>query len=71
MELQTLYKVVSGTTTEIEHVLNLLGKDGWRPVAMASQQKVLTVILENKILDEAKLDLSSVASENRLEEEIQ
>jgi hypothetical protein len=71
MELQTLYKVVSGTATEIEHILNVLGKDGWRPVAMASQQKVLTVILENKIMEEAKLNLSSIISEDTLEEEIQ
>ena len=71
MELQTLYKVVSGTATEIEHILNVLGKDGWRPVAMASQQKVLTVILENKIMEEAKLNLSSMISEDTLEEEIQ
>ena len=71
MEIRTLYKVVSGTASEIEHVLNLLGQDGWRPVAMASHLKVLTVILENKLMEEAKLNLSSIVGESTLEEEVQ
>jgi hypothetical protein len=71
MEIQTIYKVITGSASEVEHVLNLLGQDGWRPVALSVHQQALTVILENKLMEEAKINLSSVVTETKLEEEIQ
>jgi hypothetical protein len=64
MEIKTLYKLVSGESVEIEHGLNVLARDGWRPVTMSSQSSLLTVILENKIMEEAKHDLSSALAED-------
>jgi hypothetical protein len=64
MEIKTLYKVISGESAEIEHVLNTLSRDGWRPVTMSCRSSVLTVILENKILEEAKLNLSNALAED-------
>ena len=75
MDIKTLYKLISGSPAEVEKVLNVLSQDGWRPVAMSCHGRPLklTVILENKIMDEAKLDLSSAievsdASDAALEE---
>ena len=73
MEIKTSYKVISGDSSEIEHLLNTLSRDGWRPVTMSCRSSVLTVILENKVIEEAKLNLSSVlgegtSRENTLEE---
>jgi hypothetical protein len=64
MEIKTLYKVISGESAEIEHVLNTLSRDGWRPVTMSCRSSVLTVILENKIMEEAKLNLSNALAED-------
>jgi hypothetical protein len=64
MEIKTSYKVISADSAEIEHVLNTLSRDGWRPVTMSCQSSVLTVILENKVMDEAKLNLSSALAED-------
>jgi hypothetical protein len=65
MDIKTLYKIISGSSAEIEKVLNVLSQDGWRPVAMScfGQPSVLTVILENKLREEAKLNLPSTLSE--------
>ena len=65
MDIKTLYKVISGSSAEIEKLLNVLSKDGWRPVAMScfGQPAVLTVILENKVMEEAKLNLPSTIGE--------
>ena len=65
MDIKTLYKVTSGLPTEIEKVLNVLSQDGWRPVAMScfGQPAVLTVILENKVMEEAKLNLRGTLGE--------
>jgi hypothetical protein len=63
MEIKTLYKVFSGETAEIEHVLNTLSRDGWRPVTMSCRSNLLTVILENKVMEEAKLNLSTALAE--------
>ena len=65
MDIKTLYKVISGSSAEIEKVLNVLSQDGWRPVAMScfGQPAVLTVILENKVMEEAKLNLPSTLGE--------
>jgi hypothetical protein len=65
MDIKTLYKVTSGSPTEIEKVLNVISQDGWRPVAMScfGQPAVLTVILENKVMEEAKLNLPSTLGE--------
>jgi hypothetical protein len=65
MDIKTLYKVISGSPTEIEKVLNVLSQDGWRPVAMSclGPPAVLTVILENKVMEEAKLNLPSTPAE--------
>ena len=63
MEIKTLYKVFSGETGEVEHVLNTLSRDGWRPITMSCRSSVLTVILENKVMGEAKLNLSSELGE--------
>jgi hypothetical protein len=70
MELITSYKVISGTLAEIEQTLNQMSQHGWRPVTMSSLSRpnVLTVILENKILEEAKLSLSRQGEESTLEE---
>lgn len=65
MEIKTLYKVISGESAEIEHALNTLSRDGWRPVTMSCRSTVLIVILENKIMEEAKLNLSSALAEDR------
>jgi hypothetical protein len=64
MDINTLYKVISGNSAEIEHVLNALSRDGWRPVTMSCQSSLLTVILENKIMEEAKHNLSSALAED-------
>ena len=63
MEIKTLYKVISGESAEIEHLLNTLSRDGWRPVTMSCRSSVLNVILENKIMEEAKLNLSNALDE--------
>jgi hypothetical protein len=63
MEIKTLYKVFSGETGEVEHVLNTLSRDGWRPVTMSCRSNLLTVILENKVMEEAKLNLSTALAE--------
>ena len=65
MEIKTLYKVISGSSSEIEKVLNVLSPDGWRPVTMSCQGQptVLTAILENKIMEEATLTRSSALAE--------
>jgi hypothetical protein len=65
MDIKTLYKVISGSSAEIEKLLNVLSQDGWRPVAMScfGQPTVLTVILENKVMEEAKLNLPSTLGE--------
>ena len=73
MEIKTLYKVISGESVEIEHLLNTLSRDGWRPITMSCRSSVLTVILENKAMEEAKLNLSNALgegtpSENTMEE---
>jgi hypothetical protein len=68
MEIKTFYKVISAESAEIEHVLNTLSRDGWRPITMSCRSSVLTVILENKIMEEAKLNLSSTLQESALEE---
>ena len=54
MEIKTVYKVISGVSAEIEQMLNVLSQDGWRPVTMSclARPSVLTVILENKIMEE-------------------
>jgi hypothetical protein len=75
MEIKTSYKVISGDSSEIEHLLNTLSRDGWRPVTMSCRSSVLNVILENKIMEEAKLNLSSALGEDtsteRTMEEVQ
>jgi len=65
MGIRTLYKVVSGSSSEVEQVLNVLVKGEWRPVTVAchGQPIVLTVILENKIMEEAKLNFPSTLGE--------
>ena len=63
MEIKTLYKVISAESAEIEHLLNTLSRDGWRPVTMSCRSSVLTVILENKAMEEAKLNLSDTLGE--------
>jgi hypothetical protein len=65
MDIKTLYKVTSGSPTEIEKILNVLSQDGWRPVAMScfGQPAILNVILENKVMEEAKLNLPSTLGE--------
>jgi hypothetical protein len=64
MEITTQYKIISGESSEVEHVLNRLSRDGWRPVTMSSRSSVLTVILENEIMEEAKLNLSNALAED-------
>ena len=73
MEIKTSYKVFSGESAEIEHVLNTLSRDGWRPVTMSCRSNLVTVILENKVMEEAKLNLSAtlaegIPTENGIEE---
>jgi hypothetical protein len=68
MEIKTLYKVISGESAEIEHLLNTLSRDGWRPITMSCRSSVLTVILENKAMEEAKLNLSNALGEGTLRE---
>jgi hypothetical protein len=73
MEIKTSYKVFSGESAEIEHVLNTLSRDGWRPVTMSCRSNLVTVILENKVMEQAKLNLSAtlaedIARENCIEE---
>jgi hypothetical protein len=63
MEIKTLYKVISGESAEIEHLLNTLSRDGWRPITMSCRSSVLTVILGNKAMEEAKLNLSNALDE--------
>ena len=63
MEIKTLYKLISGKSAEIEHLLNTLSRDGWRPVTMSCRSSVLTVILGNKAMEEAKLNLSNALDE--------
>ena len=63
MEIKTLYKVISGESAEIEHLLNTLSRDGWRPVTMSCRSNVLTVIVENKAMEEARLNLSNARDE--------
>jgi hypothetical protein len=65
MDIKPLYNVISGSPAEIEKLLNLLSQDGWRPVAMScfGQPTVLTVIMENKVMEEAKLNLPSTLDE--------
>jgi hypothetical protein len=58
MEIKTLYKVISGESAEVEHVLNTMSRDGWRPITMSCRSSVLSVILENKSMVEARLNLS-------------
>ena len=64
MEIKTFYKVISAESAEIEHVLNTLSRDGWRPITMSCRSSVLTVILENKVMEEARLNLSSTLAES-------
>jgi hypothetical protein len=68
MEIKTLYKVISGGPVGIEDMLNTLSREGWRPVTMSCRSTILTVILENKAMEEAKLNLSSAVAESRLKE---
>lgn len=65
MEIKTLYKVISGESAEIEHLLNTLSRDGWRPVTMSCRSSVLTLILENKAMEEATLNLSNALDEGQ------
>jgi hypothetical protein len=68
MEIRTLYKVISGEPVEIEHLLNAMSRDGWRPITMSGPSSVLCVILENKVMEEAKLNLSGAIAEGMLKE---
>jgi hypothetical protein len=68
MEIKTLYKVISGEPAEIEHLLNTLSREGWRPVTMSGPSSVLCVILENKVMEEATLNLSNSVAEGMLKE---
>ena len=58
MEIKIHYKVISGESAEVERVLNTMSRDGWRPITMSCRSSVLSVILENKSMEEAKLNLS-------------
>jgi hypothetical protein len=65
MEPKTLYKIISGSSAEVERVLNVLAQDDWRPVAMScNDHGTITVILENKILDEEELKVSNAIAED-------
>jgi hypothetical protein len=70
MDIKTIFKVISGSTGEIEQTLNVSSRDGWRPVTMSCQGQptILTAILENKIMEEAKLSLSRPLGENTASE---
>lgn len=70
MEITTRYKVISGASAEIEQKLNVLSQDGWRPVTMSclGRPNALTVILENKIMEAARLSLPRPLEESALEE---
>src|ERR1700674_5416527 len=70
MEITPRYKVISGASAEIEQGLNLWPQGGWGPLTMSSlgRPSVLTVILENKIMEEANLPLSRRLEESMLEE---
>lgn len=70
MDIKTLYKVISGSSAEIEKLLNVLSQDGWRPVAMScfGQPTVLNVILENKVMEKASLNLPSTIGERAPED---
>jgi hypothetical protein len=73
MELKSKYKVISGGPLEIEQTLNLLSRDGWHPVTMASLAlpSVIAVILENKLMEESSLKISTVLQEPTAAEEVQ
>ena len=64
MKIKTVYKVISAESVEIERELNVFSRDGWRPITMSCRSSVLTVILENKVMEEAKLNLSSALGES-------
>jgi len=68
MEIRTLFKLISGEPAEIEHLLNAMSRDGWRPITMSCRSTILNVILENKAMEEAKLDISSAITEGMLKE---
>jgi hypothetical protein len=70
MELKPQYKVISGAPVEIEQMLNLLSKDGWHPVTMASLAlpSVIAVILENKSMEEASLTVTTALRETMTDE---
>jgi len=72
MELKSQYKIISGAPLEIEQTLNLLSKDGWRPVSMASMAlpSVIAVILENKMAEESSVNVTAAFRET-LAEDIQ
>ena len=63
MKIKTVYKVISAESVEIERELNVFSRDGWRPITMSCRSSVLTVILENKVMGEAKLNLSGELGE--------
>ena len=73
MEFKPQYKVISGAPLEIEQTLNLLSQDGWRPLTMASLAlpSVIAVILENKILEEASLKITTAVRDAVTGEEVQ
>lgn len=73
MELKSQYKVISGAPLEIEETLNLLTQDGWHPVAMASLAlpNVVAVILENRLLDESSIKLTSAIQDTVISDEVQ
>jgi hypothetical protein len=73
MELKSKYKVISGAPPGIEQMLNLLSQDGWHPVTMASLAlpSVIAVILENKIIEEASLTITTAVLETVTPEEVQ
>jgi hypothetical protein len=64
MEIKTLYKVISGEPAKIEQLLNAMSREGWRPITMSGPSSVLTVLLENKVMEEAKLTLTSSLAED-------
>jgi hypothetical protein len=68
MEIKTLYKVISRGPAEIDHLLNAMSRDGWRPITMSGPSDVLSVILENKVMEEATLNLSSALADGMLHE---
>jgi hypothetical protein len=73
MELKSKYKVISGAPPEIEQMLNLLSQEGWHPVTMASLAlpSVIAVIVENKIMEEGSLTVTTSLRDTRAEEEVQ